>query len=150
METLEIPALAKLDILNFKSRSKGLHDFNINDFKALNLQGCNFLNCRDAVKEWYSQLPPGAPYVFALLATLWMKGYGEYYLSISDLKRWLQRHTVCVNLEQHRSSGVVKVFPINVRPCSKQVCHFDSKRYFNRTELASAKIETLLKLMLEA
>ena len=144
-----IPALAKLDILNFKTRAANWHDNNLTDYRTLGLQGCNILVHHEAAKQWYNGLPFGFSYIFGLLASLFIKGYGEYYLDISDLKRWLQRHAVCINLSQHRSTGVVKTYPINVKPCSKQVCHFDTKVYFNRSNLTCAKIESLLKLMLE-
>ena len=144
-----IPAFSKLDVLNFKTRQAGWHDNSLIDYLALDLKPCHLRNYSDAAKQWYDALPFGASYIFGLLASLYTRGYGEYFIDIADLKRWLLRHTVCLNLSQHRSTGVIKSFPINVKPCSKQVCHFDSKKYFNRADIVSAKIETLLKLMLE-
>ena len=114
-----LPAFSKLDQLNFISRTLKYHNNSLISYGGLNLKPCNLNQYHDRAKAWLATKPRGLVYVAGLLLDLYARGYGRFYIDLSYLKKWTQRRTVCLNLIERRAHGTDKIFPINVRNCSK-------------------------------
>ena len=148
MGPLNTPAFAKLDQLNYISRSLNYHENALTQYGGLNLTPCNLREYHSQAKAWLTSKPRGLVYVAGLLLDLYAKGYGRFYIRLQELKKWTQRRTNCITLIERRSRGVDKAFPICVRNCSKQVTGFDTLEYFGKRDIQSASIESLILLMI--
>ena len=143
-----LPAFARLDQLNYISRSLHYHENSLISYGGLGLKPCSLSECHAQAKAWLASKPRGLVYVAGLLLDLYARGYGKFYISLPELKKWTQRRTNCITLIARRSNGADKAYPICVRNCSKQVTGFNTLEYFGKRDLQAASIESLILYMI--